>query len=179
MKKLFLTAFAALCCLNLAFGQMSEKPDKPAASPHQVVKQAFALSHITIDYSRPGVKGREIFGGLVPYDKVWRTGANAVTTIEFGLDVKLNGHLVKAGKYAVYTIPTAGDWTIILNKDIDVWGTEYAKSDDVVRFQATPVPLSFSIETFTINIDKIRDNSCILYLAWDQTYVPIEVTTVE
>src|SRR5690625_2074051 len=149
MKKIFLIALAIFSCLNLAFAQ---KAKKPAASPHQVVKQDFALSQITIDYSRPGVKDRKIFGGLVPYNKAWRTGANAVTTVEFGLDVTLEGNLVKAGKYTLYTIPGADEWTIILNKDIDTWGLEYAQADDVLRFQVKPIPLPFKIETFTINV---------------------------
>lgn len=176
MKKFLLTAFAVLCCMSLAFGQGGKKP---AASPHQVLTQDFAQSHITIDYSRPGVKDRTIFGQHEPYGKVWRTGANAVTTLEFGQDVKLDGHLVKAGKYALYTIPTADEWTIILNKDVDVWGTKYVEADDVLRFKVQSVPLDFKIETLTINVDNIRDTSCTLYIAWENTYVPIEVTTAE
>jgi hypothetical protein len=141
-----------------------------------VITQDFALSHITIDYSRPGVKDRTIFGGLVPYGKVWRTGANAVTTIEFGQDVQLEGHDVKAGKYALYTIPTAGSWTIILNKDIKNWGTQYGQSDDVLRFTVPSYQFPIRAETFTINIDSIRDTSAIIYMIWDHTYVPIHVT---
>ncbi len=176
MKKIFLLALASFSCFTMAFAQETKKP---AASPHQVVKQDFALSQITIDYSRPGVKDRKIFGDLVPYNKVWRTGANAVTTVEFSEDVHLEGNPVKAGKYALYTIPGADEWTIILNKDIDNWGLEYAQADDVLRFQVKPIPLPFKIETFTINVDNIRDTSCVLYLAWDQTYVPIKITKGE
>lgn len=175
MKKLSLFTLFMLFCTILAFAQ--QQPKKPAASPHQVLTQDFALSKITIDYSRPGVKDRTIFGDLVPYDSVWRTGANAVTTVEFGKDVKLEGHDVKAGKYALYTIPGEDSWTIILNKDVKVWGTVYKEGDDVIRFQVKPVPLPFKIETFTIGLDQMRDTSCVLYLAWDQTYVPIQVTT--
>lgn len=173
MKKTIFLSLMLSASLSFAFGQKSKKP---AASPHQTVIQNFDLSTITIDYSRPGVKGRKIFGGLVPFDKEWRTGANAVTTVDFGKEVMLNGHAVKAGKYALYTIPGENSWTIILNKDVKNWGTKYSESDDVLRFQANPQKINFKFETFTINIDEIRDNSAVLYLAWDHTYVPIKVT---
>lgn len=149
----------------------------PAPSPHQVVTQDFGLSQVVIDYSRPGVKGRTVFGGLVPYNKVWRTGANAVTTLTFGADVALEGHPVKAGKYALYTIPAPDAWTIILNKDVKNWGTQYKEGDDVLRFKVEPIQMPFQIETLTLNLDAIRDSTAVLYLAWDHTYVPIHVTT--
>ena len=174
LKTLSLAALLLFGCLNLALAQGAKKP---AASPHQVITQDFATSQIVIDYSRPGIKGRTLYKDLAPYGKVWRTGANAVTTIEFGQDVELEGHQVKAGKYAIYTIPNQDKWTIILNKDVDLWGTEYKEGDDVLRFDVKPVPLAFKIETFTINVDQIRDTSCVIYLAWDQTYVPIKVST--
>lgn len=148
----------------------------PAASPHQVLTQDFGLSKITVDYSRPGVKDRTIFGGLVPYNQEWRTGANAVTTIDFGQDVELEGHPVKAGKYALYTIPTEGDWTIILNKDIKNWGTQYDAKDNVLSFKVTSQQMPIRIETFTINFDDVRDSTCTMYMVWDNTYVPIEIT---
>lgn len=166
-----------LGALFLAASALAQGVKTPAPSPHQVITQDFGLSHITIDYSRPGVKGRQIFGGLVPYGKEWRTGANAVTTIEFGQDVELEGHAVKAGKYALYTIPTSQDWTIILNKDVKNWGTEYKQADDVMRFQVPSYQLPMQIETLTINLDALRDSTGVLYLIWDHTYVPIKVTS--
>ncbi len=174
MKKLSLTSLFLFLCATVVFAQ---GPKKPAPSPHQVITQDFALSHITVDYSRPGVKGRTVFGGLVPYNKVWRTGANAVTTLDFGKDVKLEGHEVKAGKYALYTIPTENEWTIILNKDVKNWGTEYKEADDVLRFKVSPIHVNIPIETFTINFDQLRDTSAVMYLIWDHTYVPIKITT--
>lgn len=175
MKKTLLTASLLLSCMSLALAQGG--PKKPAASPRQVVVQDFATSKITIDYSRPGVKGRTIFGDHEAYGKVWRTGANAVTTIDFGQDVQLEGHPVKAGKYALFTIPTASSWTIILNKDVQNWGTEYKKEDDVLRFEVPSYPMPFKVETLTINLDSLRDNSAILYIIWENTYVPIHLTT--
>jgi hypothetical protein len=174
LKKTCLTILvSALSCSAL----LAQGIKTPAPSPHQVITQDFALSHITIDYSRPGIKGRRIFGGLVPYGKEWRTGANAVTTIEFGQDVKLEGHEVKAGKYALYTIPTADDWTIILNKDIKSWGTQYNEGDDVLRFSVPSYQVPIQAESFTINVDSLRDSSAVLYMIWNHTYVPIHVTT--
>ncbi|MGH2645894.1 MAG: DUF2911 domain-containing protein, partial [Chitinophagaceae bacterium] len=142
-----------------------------------IITQDFGLSTITIDYSRPSMKGRTIFGGLVPYNQEWRTGANAVTTIDFGQDVELEGHPVKAGKYALYTIPGEGEWTIILNKDVKNWGTQYSQSDDVLRFKVNTQQLPFPIETFTINMDNLRDSTATLYMIWGNTYVPVQVTT--
>lgn len=173
-RKIALLSLAALFFCSALWAQGVKMP---AASPHQVLTQDFALSKITIDYSRPGVKDRTVFGDLVPYGKEWRTGANAVTTIEFGQDVKLEGHEVKAGKYALYTIPNPEEWTIILNKDIKNWGTEYTESDDVLRFNVPSYQVPVSVETFTIDIDSLRDSSAIIYMIWEHTYVPIHVTT--
>lgn len=174
MLKQSLTVFLTLL---LAVPAVSQEVKTPAPSPHQVVTQDFGLSRITIDYSRPGVKGRTIFGDLVPYGKEWRTGANGVTTVAFGADVELEGHDVKAGKYALYTIPGPHDWTIILNKDVKNWGTQYNEKDDVLRFQVSSYQLPFPIETLTINVDALRDSTAVLYLIWDHTYVPIKMTT--
>jgi hypothetical protein len=173
MKQLILLVVLAAASLTSLSAQNIRTP---APSPHQVVTQDFALSTITIDYSRPGVKGRRIFGGLVPYGKEWRTGANAVTTIAFGQDVRLEGHAVKAGKYALYTIPTPGEWTIMLNKDVKNWGTEYSSGDDVLRFSVPSYHIPVSVESFTINVDSLRDTSAVIYMIWDHTYVPIHVT---
>lgn len=169
--KLAVLVMVLSCTTLFAQGQKA-----PAPSPHQVVTQDFAQSQIVIDYSRPGVKGRTVFGGIVPYGKEWRTGANAVTTITFGQDIKLEGKDVKAGKYALYSIPTADNWTIILNKDVKNWGTEYSQADDVLRVSVPSYKLPVSVETFTLNIDSIRNGAAILYILWEHTYVPIHIT---
>lgn len=173
LKKHFLIV-TALCCSASLFAQGVKTP---APSPHQVITQDFGLSRVTIDYSRPGVKGRAIFGALIPYDQEWRTGANSVTTLEFGQDVQLEGHDVKAGKYALYTIPTKGDWTIILNKDVKNWGTEYNPADNVLSFKVPSYQIPVQAESFTINIDSLRDSTAVLYLLWEHTYVPIHMST--
>ncbi|HNB24486.1 MAG TPA: DUF2911 domain-containing protein, partial [Candidatus Melainabacteria bacterium] len=99
------------------------KLEFPAASPPCTLKQRVGLTDVEINYSRPGVKGREIFGSMIPYGKVWRTGANAATKLTFSTDVKLNGHEIPAGSYALVTIPDKDEWTVIINKGSDQWGT--------------------------------------------------------
>ena len=148
----------------------------PAASPTQKISQDFALSKIEITYSRPGVKGRTIFGGLVPYDSVWRTGANSATKIYFGQDVQLEGHNVPMGEYALYTIPGKSSWTIVLSSDTSLWGAfGYNNKSDFLRFnvKAVSVPME---ETFLIDFANIKQNSCDIELIWEKTMVSFHVT---
>ena len=150
----------------------------PAASPTQTLKQNVGLSSIELSYSRPGVKGRTIFGDLVPYGKVWRTGANQATTITFGEEVTIGETKIPAGKYGLLTIPEASEWTIIISKQTDVTSPDAYKQDqDVVRVKATPYPLPMSIETFTMSFDDLKNNSCNVGLMWDRVYVMFTVTT--
>jgi hypothetical protein len=154
----------------------TNKVEFPAASPGGTIKQRVGLTDIEVVYYRPGVKGRQIFGGQVPFDKVWRTGANNATKISFNTAVKLNGTDVAAGTYALFTIPGATEWTIIINKGVAQWGAfQYNETNDVVRFKATPLKLAEAVETFTIDFDQIRDESAVLNLAWEKTVVPIRV----
>src|SRR5882724_5575329 len=127
---LILFAFAGLFCLP---GE-AQTLRTPAPSPPQYIKQDFGLSSIELSYSRPGMKGRNIFGELVPYGKVWRTGANHATTLTFGDDVNIGGTKIPAGKYGLLTIPGAQEWTIIITKQLDVTTPAVYKQDqDVVR----------------------------------------------
>jgi hypothetical protein len=152
------------------------KVDFPQASPTATLKQHVGLTDVEIVYSRPGVKGRTIFGGLVPYDVVWRTGANAATKISFSTPVKLNGNDIPAGKYALYTIPGEKEWTIIISKDTAATIFTYSPTNDLVRFKVTPVLLKdTSIETFVIEFNHIQDESAVINLAWDKTVVPIKL----
>lgn len=152
------------------------KVEFPAASPSCTLKQRVGLTDIEIDYSRPSVKGREIFGAMVPYGKVWRTGANQATKVIFSTPVKLNGTEVPAGTYALMTIPGKDEWTIIINKGSDQWGAyKYDEKADLVRFKSKPIALSKPIETFTIDFNDVRDDSSYLNLAWDRTLVPIKL----
>ncbi len=149
----------------------------PAASPNCTIKQRVGLTDIDIVYSRPGIKGRTVFGGIVPYGTVWRTGANAATSITFSTPVKLEGNNIPAGTYSLFTIPGTNDWTIIINKNAKQFGAfKYDSNDDLVRFQVTPMNWSdTTVETFTIEFSQIRDDSADLLLLWDQTVVPIRL----
>ena len=155
-----------------------KKIEFPAASQHAVVKQRVGLTDVEVDYSRPNKNDREIFGGLVPYGKLWRTGANAVTKIKFSKPVTLGGKEIPAGEYALFTIPTANEWTIIISKDAKVQSTaDYKQENDAVRLTARPEPLSVSIETFTIALNDVKGASATLDFLWDKTRVPVKLTT--
>ena len=149
----------------------------PAPSPSQTIKQAYALSDITVEYSRPGVKGRVVFGDVVPFGKVWRTGANAATQITFGEDVTVEGKAVKAGTYALYTVPNKDAWEIMLYKDLKLGGNvnDYNKENEVARFSVKPVTQSTKTETFTINIADVTNSTANVELIWDQTKVSFKV----
>ncbi len=150
----------------------------PQLSSTEEIKQNFGLSQIEVSYSRPGIKGRKIFGDLVPYNKVWRTGANNATTITFGDDVMIEGTKLAAGKYGLLTIPNQDEWTIIFTKQTDVTNAAAYKQDqDVLRVTVKPYMLPFPIENFTIGFNDITGNSCNLELMWDSVYVQLPVTT--
>lgn len=156
----------------------SQQLRTPAPSPPQSVKQDFGLSSIELSYSRPGVKNRKIFGDLVPFGKVWRTGANNATTITFGDDVIIGGKKVAAGKYGLLTIPGASEWVIIISKQVDVTNpANYKEDQDVARVTATANELPFSVENFTILFQNMTNNSCDLEFVWDRTAVGIPIKT--
>lgn len=150
----------------------------PVASPRQTIVQEFGLSQIELSYSRPAAKGRSIFGDLVPYGKVWRTGANQATTITFGDDVTIGGKLVKAGKYGLLSIPDNYEWTIIITKQLDVTSPNaYKQDEDVVRIKAPVNSLPFPIQSFMILFENITSNSVDLMILWEQSAVSIPITT--
>jgi len=149
----------------------------PAASPACTLKQRVGLTDITVVYSRPGVKGRTIFGGIVPYGQVWRTGANQATKVTFSTPVKLEGADIPAGTYALFTIPGEQEWTIIISTNVNQWGSfQYNEKDDFARFKVSPVTLKdTTIETFAIEFNRILDESAVLELVWEKTVVPIHL----
>ena len=135
------------------------------------------MSNIEISYSRPGVKGRKVFGDLVPFGKVWRTGANNATTITFGEEVMIGGTKVPAGKYGLLTIPDQNEWTVIISKATNVTSpADYKQDQDVVRVKAKPEKTPFTIETFMITVDDIKSNSCNIGMGWENTWVSFPVT---
>ena len=173
MKKLALFLNAMLL-LSLANAQTLTTPQP---SPTQTIKQNFGLGSVELSYSRPAKKGRKIMGDLVPFGKVWRTGANSATTLTFSDDVTIGGTEVKAGKYGLLSIPEAGKWTIILSKDITVNSpSAYKSENDVVRLQADVVKTPFTVENFTINFANITGSSCNVEIMWENTYVNFAVT---
>ncbi|MBY0427173.1 MAG: DUF2911 domain-containing protein [Cytophagales bacterium] len=169
----------AILISMFAIGTQAQTLKTPAPSPLQTVKQSFALGDITLEYSRPSVKGRVIFGDLVPFGKVWRTGANASTKITFSDDVKLEGVDVKAGTYAIYSIPNKDSWDIMLYKDLTLGGNvaDYKPENEVLRVKSKPLAYLEKVEMFTINITDITPTSATLELLWDKTRVPLKIST--
>ena len=150
----------------------------PDASQHATITQRVGLTDVSIDYSRPAKRDRAIFGGLVPYGEVWRTGANSPTKIKFSDAVKIGGQEVPAGEYAFYTLPNESEWTIILSKNTKLWGAYGYKPDaDALRVMVKPTALADPVETFTIGFDDLKDDSATISLEWDKTRVPVELTT--
>jgi hypothetical protein len=148
----------------------------PAPSPKAKVEQQVGLGTITVNYSRPGLKDRDVFGSLVPYGQIWRTGANAPTTITFSEDVTVEGTAVPKGTYVLATIPTEDEWTVILNKNAELKNfNEYDQAQDLARFQVEPLELSSPVETFTIDVGHLRDDSAVVTLTWGDVQVPLSV----
>jgi len=148
----------------------------PAASPKSTLDQVVGLTDVEIIYSRPSMRGRTIFGDLVPMGKVWRTGANANTTISFGDDVIIDGKTLKKGKYALYTIPKAESWDIIFYATTDNWGNPQPWKDENVVLKATAKTemLNRPVETFTIDINNLDNNSAALTFMWEKTLVALK-----
>ena len=171
-------AISGLAVVSSLRAQQTPNIEFPAASPACTLKQRVGLTDITVVYSRPSVKGRAIFGGIVPYGVVWRAGANQATKISFSTSVKLEGNEIPAGNYSLFAIPGEQEWTIIINKNTNQWGAfQYHTNDDLVRFTVTPVTLrDTSIETMVFEFNHIRDESALLELVWDKTVVPIRLT---
>ena len=151
----------------------------PAPSPTQTIKQNFALSEITVEYSRPSAKGRVVFGDVVPFGSIWRTGANSSSKITFGEDVKMEGKNVAAGTYAVYTIPNKDSWEVMLYKDLTLGGdvSNYKVENEVARVKVAPVAMPLKTETFTINFAEITPTSVKLEMIWESTKVSINLSS--
>lgn len=172
-----LYAFMAVAVISIS-SLSAQSLKTPAASPLQTIKQAFALSEISIEYSRPSAKGRVIYGDLVPYGKIWRTGANAATKITFGEDVKVDGNKVAAGTYALYTIPNKDNWEIMLYKDLKLGGNtaDYKKENEALRFSVKTKSINDKVETFTINLTDMSASSTQFEMTWANTRVAFNIT---
>jgi len=173
MKKLIFSVIVA-CLLFTAEAQLKT----PAPSPTQNVKQDFGLASIELSYSRPAVKGRKIFGDLVPYGQVWRTGANQATTITFGDEVTVGGVKLPAGKYGILTIPDKKSWTIIISKQTDITSPQgYKKDMDAVRVTANVSSTKSTVESFTMQFANVKPTSCDLQIMWDKSAVVLPIAT--
>ncbi len=171
--KRFMTSLMLLAFISAIQAQSLKTP---SPSTTQTVKQEFGLGSIELSYSRPNMRGRNIFGDLVPYGAVWRTGANNATTLTFSDEVIIGGKKISAGKYGLLSIPGASEWTIILSKQTDVTSpSAYQQSMDVVRLNVPSVSLPFAIESFMILFEKIKSNELELMILWDQTMVSFPI----
>ena len=148
----------------------------PQPSPKTTVQQVVGLTDVTLDYSRPSAKGRTIFGDLVPFGKLWRTGANLNSMITFSDDVTIDGKALPKGKYALFTVPKADTWEIIFYKTTDNWGTpeEFKESDVALRANAKPILTDRRVETFTLSIGNISNDAADLEIAWEKTFVALK-----
>lgn len=167
----------ALLLFLLVSVSANAQVDFPNPSPLQTIKQNFGMSAVEITYSRPGAKGRKIIGYNEPYGRVWRTGANSPTKVRFFSPVEIKGNKIDTGTYVIYTIPTEKDWTVIINKGVKNWGSDqYKQEDDVCRITVTPERKRKPVETFTIQFDDVKPESCNISLLWEDWMISIPVT---
>lgn len=149
----------------------------PQASPHAVLTQSVGTTDVTIDYHRPGVKGRQVWGGLVPYDKVWRTGANEATMITFSDDVTIDGKPLPKGTYSLHTIPGQSQWTIIFNKTAKQWGSfSYKQEEDALRVNVKPHAAAMT-EWMEFDVPSVSADNATIEIRWEKLAVPFTVGT--
>jgi len=148
----------------------------PAPSPKVKIIQQFSTSNIELEYSRPSMKERKIFGEMIPFGRPWRTGANAISTITFEEEVSFGGQLVKPGTYALYTIPNKDSWTVLLNSNYKSSGLNDIKHEhDVAKVEVKPITIREAYETFTIKLNNISNTKATLDIIWENTKVPVEI----
>jgi hypothetical protein len=160
---LFLASGALLC------GQ------EPRISPHLKTEVELNGRSITISYGSPRMRGRTIMGQLVPYGQVWRTGADEATSLKTAVDLEIGGTKVPAGSYTIYTLPSAGAWKLIINKQTGQWGTEYDESQDLARIDLSKAALSSPLEEFTIKFQKTGPEQATLVLEWETIRLSVPV----
>ena len=171
--KFILFLFCA-CITSLSFGQLN----LPNASPDHEFKQQIGFTEVQVKYSRPSVRGRTIFGDLIPYDQLWRTGAHDATTIWFSDSLRINGVNIPSDTFSLFTIPGKTEWTIILNKVAEMHGTsDYAEAYDQLRFKVKSEKASRFYETFTIEINDFTKDGAFVYLLWENTQVKFPIQT--
>lgn len=173
MKRVFLFMCAGLFALGT-----SAQIEAPQPSPSAKMEQKVGLTDVTLEYSRPAVRGREIFGGLVPFGEVWRTGANANTKITFSDDVTIDGKNLAKGTYAIYTVPNKESWEIMFYNDVTNWGNPQVWDDSkvVMKASADVEKMPFSMESFGIFVNNIKNDGAVLDFVWDDTAVSLPFT---
>ncbi len=175
MKQLLLLSamlFLVVACQNTPAEEQNEPEKKVVLSPAQETMAMVGGAHVHIDYSSPRVRERVIFGELVPFDKIWRSGANGATSLETDKNLNIDGQTLEAGKYGLFTIPTEGNWTVILNKVWDQHGTsKYDMEEDVLRFEVSPEQMEELIEELTYSVEATSDDGGVITLTWEKTRV--------
>lgn len=172
MKKLL--SLAIILCISISVNAQIEAPQP---SPFAKMEQKVGLTDVTIEYSRPGMRGRTIFGDLVPYGQVWRTGANANTIISFSDDVKINGKDLKKGSYSIYSVPSEDSWEVMFYSTTDNWGVPQNWDESKVALKATAetMEMPMPMETFTIVIDDLKNDSAALNFIWEETIAMLNI----
>jgi hypothetical protein len=172
MRKAITLALALTTLATLAFAQETKKPLSPPAKAEATI----GGKKITIDYSAPSKRGRAIMGGLVPYGKVWRTGANAATTLKTEGNLTIGSLQVPAGTYTIYSLPSEKEWLLIVNKQNGQWGTEYDEKQDLGRVKMTVAAVKDTVETFVIDIKAGKGDTGTLTLTWENTSASVPLT---
>jgi hypothetical protein len=176
------TSLLILMIACLAYVTASAQIATPAPSPTSIISQKVGLTDVTIDYSRPSMKGRKIYGDLVPFGKLWRTGANMATKLTFSDDVKIGGKDLKAGTYALFTIPGENEWTVIFSTNPNQGGTaDYKETEDALRINLKPMKIDGVVQTFQMNLEDVKPTSALIEIIWESTIVqiPLEVSIDE
>jgi Protein of unknown function (DUF2911) len=168
--KTIVTLTAVAACVTVAEAQGQRK------SPHETTKATIDGATITIEYGRPSMKGRKVMGELVPYGKVWRTGADEATTLTTDKELQIGGTIVPAGKYTLYTLPGQTEWQLIVNKQTGQWGTEYDQKQDLGRVPLKKNATSAPVEQLTISVDKNPAGGGLLKIAWENTELTAPIT---
>jgi hypothetical protein len=177
LNRIYFVPAALFLVLSFTGNNINAQEQKVRVSPKASVMQVVGFTEIQIDYGRPGVKGRKIWGELVPYNKVWRAGANEATVFSFSTDVTIEGKKLPAGKYSFFVIPNKGEWILIFNKVSEQWGAfEYNESQDVLRVTVKPKETNF-VEWLTYSFDKTGDHSAVISLDWEKLKVPFKIET--
>jgi hypothetical protein len=173
MKRITTLFIAVLLLTGLVLSQEAKKP--PLSPPGTAEFSFDDGKKVTIQYSRPSMRGRKIMGGLVPYGEVWRTGANAATSLVTTADLDIGGTNVPAGSYTVYTLPSAEGWKLIINKQTGQWGTDYDQSKDLARIDMAKTELKQPLEQFTIHFEPAKGSATKMLLDWETTSASVDI----